>query len=172
MFPSLEVYVPFYIAYANPSTGARDVATEVQLTPGPALVEYPPEPTGTRLETAGGGVVVQQLSGDSRTRAWVWQNYPAWLAGYQALWTVIEPLRSRYRKLAGDTTPYVYLRDTETALFRTVAISGHTVTPTYPWIRVRVVEVSRRPRPAGGLLVYDDTRLVFVVEDPAWNDYG
>lgn len=162
----------FFISYAD-STGARDVVTEVELSPKPTVVEYPQDPTGARIETAGGSLVVQQLVGDNRVRGWVWKSYPDWHVAYQALWAVLQPLRSRYRYLAGDATPYVYLQDTESTLLRHVAISGTTVTVTYPWVRVRVLEVSRALRTEGSsLVVFDNTRLVFVIDDPAFNDVG
>lgn len=164
--------MPFYIAYAD-SSGAKNAATEVELSPRPTSVEYPPEPTGSRIETAGGSVVVQQLTGDPRIRSWIWRGYRAYMPEYQTLWGLIEPLRSRYRKLAGDVTPYVYLKEDETTLLRNIAVSGTTVTPTYGWYRCRIVEVSRTPRQEGTTIVtFDTIKLAFVIEDPSWNDWG
>lgn len=164
--------MPFWIAYANGS-GARNGATEQQLQPKPTLVRYPEGPSGGVIETAGGSVVVQQFTQDARTREWVWMGYPAWYPAYQTLWGQLEPLRSRYRKMAGDATPYVYLKEDETQLFRTISVSGTTVTPTYDWLRCRVLSAHRVMRDEGSsLVVYQQTVLRFVIDDPAYNDLG
>jgi len=119
-------------------------------------------------------LVQQQLSSDPRLRAWVWKNYPEWLTAYQTLWNTLVPLRSRFRYLNGDVTPYVYLKEDETHLMRTASVSGTTLTESYPFFRCRVLEVSRKVRsePFSSRVVYEDTRLVFVIEDPDANDMG
>lgn len=164
--------MPFWIAYAD-SSGNRDVATEVQLSPAPSKVEYPP-PAQTRLPTIAGTTIVQRPTVDNRPRAWVWEGYPGWFQRYQDLWVVLEPLHARYRLVAGDVTPYVYLRENETKMLRRIVVSGHTVTPSYDWFRCRIVGVERRMREGGatGLVVYDQTRLEFVVDDVNYNDLG
>lgn len=160
----------FYIAYAD-SNGAKNASTETVLQPGPGRVVYPVDgPAGAIIETPG-GVIVQSAAKDSRVREWVWENYPGWFAPYQALWNQIEPLQSRYRKRAGDTTPFVYLKEDETKLLRTVAISGTTVTPTYGWLRCRVLRAIRTElRDSSSLVTYARTRLLFTIDDPSYND--
>jgi hypothetical protein len=156
----------FFIAYSD-STGARDPLTEVELSPRPARVIYPEESRATMIETTGGSVVVQYQSQDPRTRTWQWENYPADYAAYMTLWSIIQPLASRYRKLAGDQTPYVWLKEDMTGLLGKVSVSGVTVTPTYDWLRCRVTSVLRPTLQDGTSLVrYAATKLVFIVEDP------
>lgn len=163
--------MPFFIAGAN-TDGSRNVATEVSLTPRPTRVEYPVEPLGTVIPVLGSAVVQQPIA-DNRIRSWIWEGYPGWMPAYQTLWTTLQPLRSRYRVLAG-LSPYVYLRDTESTAFRSVAIGANAVvTESFPWVRVRVIEVSRRMRTQGSsLVVWEATTLKFVIEDPAFNDFG
>lgn len=163
----------FWIAMAD-NTGARNVSTEWEVTPRPTTVEYPAEPTGTRIETAG-TVVVQQTARDTRVRAWRWQGYPGWFAPYQTLWSKIEPLRSRYRKLSGATTPYVYLKEDESKLFHRVTVDTGTgaVSYAYDWFRCRVLESSRLLRTEGSsLVVYAETVIRFVIDDTNYNDFG
>ena len=167
-----DIAMPFWIAYDD-GTGNRDVATETQLSPAPSKVEYPP-PAQTRLPTLAGSTIIQRPTVDNRPRAWVWENYPGWFQRYQDLWTIIEPLHARYRLIAGDTVPWVYLKEDETKMLRTLVVSGTTVTPSYDWFRCRVVNIERRMREGGatGLVVYAETRLEFVIEDSAYNDLG
>jgi hypothetical protein len=165
----------FWVAHADPTTGAIDLATATELHPGPSRFLYPEERTGSRIETADGAVVVQQFSTDQRLRSWVWENYPGWEVNYQALWRLLEPLRGRYRLLAGATTPYCYLKEDESGLFRTVSVAGTglaaTVTATSDWLRVRVLDVKRpRLREGSSLVTYAETTLEFVIADPAYND--
>ena len=159
----------FWVArsFAN---GTMDPSTEVQLTPKP-FVDYPAEPLGKLIEVSSAGVAVQQQSlSDNRIRKWIWRGYPGWNTAYLALWAIIEPLRSRYRLMAGGS-PYVWLRDTESKQLRTIVTNGTTVVESYPWLRCRVLEVSRTPR-GNGLVVFEETTLAFVVDDPTFNDEG
>lgn len=157
----------FWIAFALPN-GTRDTGSEVALTPEPAEVDYPPEPAGTLIDT-GGTVVFQQPSRDQRIRRWVWRHYAGTHAAYTTLWNQLQPLRSRYRLMAGES-PYVYLKDDESLQLRTIATPGTVVTPSYPWFKCRVLEVTRRPK--AGLVVYDETFITFVVDDVSYNDLG
>jgi len=161
----------FWIAYSD-STGARDTGTEAQLQPKPSLVVYPTEgQAGTIIETPG-GVVVQSASKDSRIREWVWERYPGWLPQYNALWNQIQPLRAYYRKLAGDATPFVWLKDDETQLLRSVSVSGTTVTESYGWFRCRVHRVIRPElSESSSLVTYARTRLLFSLADESFNDF-
>lgn len=222
----------FFISKADAS-GNRIAAADKELTPGPGQVEYPHEAAGAVLETAEGRTIQQQVVQDGRRRTWVWRGYPAWLQGYKNLWTVIEPLRSRYRTEFGAATPYIYIKEDVTdELKRSVFYSGTataasatTVTdsaqawgvnalvgyvveltqgsgagefrtiisntatqvttpawsPTVPdtttkyairgkvsdWFRARVLEVSRDIQ-SERFLTYEETRLVFVIDDPTF----
>lgn len=161
----------FWIADAMPGTHALDESSKVLLAPGPSAVEYPQGPLGAVIDTADGRVVLQQPSKDNRRRAWVFQGMRAWMASYQALWPLLERTRSRYR-LQGGKSPYVYLLDAETGeLDQAIAWAGDGVTRTPGWVRVRVIEVSRKLRPAGDV-VYDEIRMGFVIDDPAHNVFG
>lgn len=40
------------------------------------------------------------------------------------------------------------------------------------WFKVRVLDVQRKTREQGGLVVYENTRVDFVVEDATWNYLG
>lgn len=164
--------MPFSIAYAD-SAGDRDGATDTVLSPGPTTVVYPQDPAGKRIATTGGSIIVQQPINDGRIRSWIWSGYPGWYTPYITLWNTIEPLRSKHRLTDGDNTPYVYVMENETQMLRTISVASKTVTPTFPWIKVRVVEVSRQLRTGGSsLVVYAETKLSFVIEDPAYNDLG
>jgi hypothetical protein len=44
--------------------------------------------------------------------------------------------------------------------------------PTDDWFKARVVEVSRKTRDDGGVVMYDVTRFAFVLEDSTYNDLG
>jgi len=179
--------VSFYIGFPDGSTGLfpagglawpADMNTllgsgaVVELTPGPTTVDYP-GPLQTRHETLAGSVVVQQPLVDNRPRSWIWSGYPERHPTYQALWNTIQPLRSRYRAMSGDTFVYVFLMEDETKQLRTVSVVGDVVTEVYPWLKVRVLEVSRKMRASGGSMpVYEETRLTFTIEDVAYNDLG
>lgn len=164
--------MPFWIAYSQ-ANGTRDTGTETQLSPKPTRVEYPQEPAGSRIQTVS-SVIVQQPLYDTRVRSWIWENYADWLPAYQTLWAQIEPLRSRYRKLASaGNSPFIWVREDETKQLRTISVSGTTVTPTYGWLRARVIEVSRAMRTSGSsLVVWGETKLSFVLEDASYNDLG
>jgi hypothetical protein len=161
-----------YYAYAN-IDGSRNSATDTLLSPRPTRVRSPQEPTGTVIPVAAGSVVVQQPLTDNRVRSWVWEGYPDWLPSYQPLWDTLQSFRSRYRAQAG-LSPYVYLRDDESRTLRQVAVSGAgVVSVTYPWVRVRVIEVSRRIREGqSSLVVWEETAMKWVIEDAAFNDFG
>ena len=134
-------------------------------------MDYPTDPLGTRQEIPNGSVVLQQPLRDPRVRRWVWEGYPDWYWPYRALWGFLEPLRSRYRFQSGNS-PYVWVRDTESGGLRTVGSAGDVVTPTYSWLKVRVVEVSRKMGTKSTLPTFDTTMLSFVVADEAFNDLG
>jgi hypothetical protein len=164
--------MPFFIAYADPVTGLQDTGTNTQLSPAPSDVEYP-SPQQTRLATAAGTTIVQRPPVDNRVRSWIWQGYPGWFQRYQDLWTVIEPLHARYRLTDGDATPYAYLKEDETKMLRTISVSGHTVTSAYPYFRCRIINVERKlTQGPKGLVVYAETRIDFVIDDPTYNDLG
>ena len=161
----------FWIADANPGTHTVDESSKLQLIPGPVAVEYPNAPLGTTLETADGRVIVQQPSKDGRQRAWIWNNIPAWLPAFPALWTALERTRSRYRLEAG-LSPYVYLYDGETKeLSKATGWAANAVTRTEDWVRCRVLGVTRTVRP-GGDVVYSEVRLRFVIDDPTHTYFG
>jgi hypothetical protein len=163
--------VPFYIALPDEGTGLKNAATELILAPGPTRVEYPPDPTGKRLETTSGSLIVQQPLVDSRPRAWVWSGYPLWYPSYTTLWDNLQGLRSRYR-LAQNLLPYVFLKEDETHQLRTLTFTSG-VDETYPWLKVRVIEVSRQLRESQtSLPVFENTKLVFTIEDATYNDLG
>ena len=159
----------FWFARALPN-GDKDDGTETQLVPNP-FVEYPSTPAGKLIE-AGGTVVFQQPDRNNRVYTWVWLGWPADNPQYQALWALIEPLRSRYRLMAGHS-PYVYLREEESMQLRTIATPGTYVAQSSPWFKCRVLEVSRTLRTGGSsLVVYDRTVLTFVIDDVSFNDFG
>lgn len=229
----------FQIARAD-AAGARIVASETVLAPQPTHVLYPDDLLGTIQETADQRVIVQQPVFDGRRRIWMWSGYPATNVTYQALWPLLESLRSRHRKSLGYATPFAYLKDDVSGKLRvqdiavaagsatsggastltdstkawTVnAFAGYsveilsgtgagqwrrvlsntatqlTISPawtvqpiaasvyslygwTFPWFKVRVVDVERSIRPGGGNVKYEDTRLIWVLEDPLVNDLG
>lgn len=162
--------MPFYLAYPDVN-GAKDTNTEQVIVPGPTRYEYP-GPLQTRHETLSGSLIVQQPLVDSRPRSWIWAGYPEWHEGYRDLWDQLQPLRSRYRLLDGETYAHVFLKEDESKQLRALTINNG-VTESYPWLKVRVIEVSRKMRESGSsLVVYEETRLTFVIEDSAYNDLG
>lgn len=163
--------MPFYIALPD-VTGVKDAGTEQTLTPGPTRVEYP-GPAQTRHETLSGSIIVQQPLLDGRARSWIWAGYPEWYQNYRDLWNTLQPLRSRYRLMDGETYPYIFVKEDETKQLRTVTASSGAVSETYPWLKARVIEVSRKMRESGSsLMVYEETRMTFVLEDSSHNDLG
>lgn len=160
----------FWIAFAQ-ANGTRDTATERRLSPAPTRVVYPTDPLGKRHEIPNGSVVLQQPLRDPRIRQWVWEGYPEWYWPYRALWSVIEPLRSRYRYQSGNSA-YIWVRDFESQGLRSIGSAGNVVTPTYSWFKCRVVEVSRKMGTTSSLPTFDTTVLGFVIEDAAYNDLG
>lgn len=163
--------MPFYISFPSESTGLRDAATEVTLSPGPTRVEYPAEVTGKRLETISGSLIVQQPLVDTRPHSWVWVGYPLWYPSYGPLWNTLQSTRSRYR-LEQNLLPYVFVKETETHQLRTLTFSS-TITESYPWLKVRVIEVSRSLRDSQtSLPVFETTKLVFTIDDASYNDLG
>lgn len=119
--------MPFSWAIAD-SAGAMVTASQTVLSPSPTRVEYPVDIAGSVVETASGVVVVQQPSKDPRRRAWIWQGYPGWWSRTADLWDQLTPLRSKTRISAGQGSPYVYLKDTETGLFRRQVLVPGTAT--------------------------------------------
>jgi len=163
----------FWFAYAD-NTGAIDNGTVTELMPKPTAVEYPQEPRAAQRETAG-SVVVQYANNDNRLRHWIWRGYPGWFASYQGLWAQLETLPGLRRLEAGNATPYVYLKEDETGELRTIAITASTtvVTPSYPFLKCRVLWVTRKLQEQGSSLVkYEETRLTFLIEDTNYNDLG
>jgi hypothetical protein len=211
----------FWIATADTS-GARITTSDLELQPGPSLIEYPTDSAGSILDTVDGNAIHQQPSRDGRRRVWVWSGYPHNQAGYLRVWPVLLSLRSRYRAEAG-LSPYVFLKEDITGGLRrrqsdtgTGSATGFTLTDgtaswtanafqggfvvvagqsravlantattitvgdafvgspsgtyvinyfTADWFRVRVLEVSRHPKPER-TLQYESTRIQFVVDDP------
>lgn len=161
----------FWYAYAD-TDGTLLSGSETELMPKPTRVVYPTEPLAQYLETSGGNVIQQQPNLDSRRRAWEWVGYPGWWVNYQALWSKLEPLRSRYRAAAG-LNPHVYLKEDESQeLCLITPVDADTVTRTFPYWKVRVLGVSRTLRDDGGLVRYEVTRLDFIIVDSAWNYLG
>jgi hypothetical protein len=54
------------------------------------------------------------------------------------------------------------------------SVSGAAVVSywTYPWVRARVLEVSRRAVAGGGRARFENSRIVFVIQDDAWDGLG
>jgi hypothetical protein len=117
----------FWVATAD--TGGTIIeASKMLLSPGPSLVEYPTEPTGSRIETADGIVVVQQPTGDSRIRTWNWKGYRRWMTSYQNVYALLYSLRSR-RRVEYGASPYVYVKDNTTQLlYKETVVTGTATT--------------------------------------------
>lgn len=161
----------FWFAYSQ-LDGTIDNATVTEIMPRPTRVDYDHKPLGQTIVTSGGTVVHQQPARENRIRGWEWVGYPGWFIRYQDLWTQLEPLRSRYRAQAG-LSPYVYLKEDESRELALIGTPTQTSIPrTYPFFKCRVLGVTRETRKDGGLLVFEVTRLEFVIEDASWNYLG
>jgi hypothetical protein len=101
--------VAFWIATAD-LDGLRITDSELELQPAPTRVEYPQDPTGEITATDDGRVVQQQTSRDGRLRTWTWAGYPADQSGFKRVWSVLESLRSRYRRELG-LSPFVFVKE-------------------------------------------------------------
>lgn len=104
----IPVGAGFFVAIAD-AAGARIVASELLLSPGPSQVIYP-RPAYEIRECVDSRVVIQQGIRDKRQRTWAWLSYPANESGYAALWSRLKSLNAAYRQRY-TPTPFVWVKE-------------------------------------------------------------
>ena len=156
----------FWIRWQDVALGAY---TTIALAPGPTFVEYPERRIFTSTVTPDGAVIVSRPMRDSRERAWIWQNYrdSSLLAAYKNQWTQLLTLEYRTRLEAG-LHPFVEIWEDvmpEGGFDRDDG-AGNNV-----WTVVKFLQVDRSSRKQGGRVIYDESRITFIIADSTYTGF-
>lgn len=167
--------MPFLIRYSTDAAPGSSY-TVLELSPGPTEVEYPDYREMTLKHTQDHAVVIQRPIKDSRERKWVWKRYRPQAANYEAQWATLRTLEARQRDLDGKN-PVVQIWEDETIGEGGFSDTTDDLTPdlvTYTniaWTEVKFTQVHRKSQKGGGLIIYDDSWIDFVITDPAWENF-
>lgn len=144
----------------------------LQVRPAPGRVSYP---EGDDI-TVRPSLVVQRPDQDTRPRKWIWEGYRDSIPRYKNLWDTLHTLKVKLRWAAGYTDPRVQIWEnvTEEGGFgeTTDGLTPDLVTYTnLKWTWVRITQVHRKTRPAGGPITYDTSTVEFYIDDENWTDF-
>jgi hypothetical protein len=152
--------------------GIIDSGTIATLSPGPTYVEYPTKFDNTIRFSKDGNPTIQAPLKDARVRHWVWRRYRPTVPGYENLFSQLLQLQYKLR-LTEDTPkpPWVFLKEDVSENFSPLQFSGGTWSVLDDFVRVKVVDVTQNVARQGGIVIYEETRLSFVVDDSNWNTF-
>lgn len=161
----------FWIAEADAS-GNIVMSTATRLNPGPTVVRYPERFNVETKSSKDGTHIAKKLLKDGRIRSWVWKRYKSTIPKYDTLYNRLLNYQYKLRQKSSPAkSQYVFLRETESGNFTKRVWTGNQWIETEPWVRVKVIQVNRSPSEQSGPAVYDETELVFIVDDANWNNY-
>lgn len=167
--------MPFLVRYSTDATPGSTY-TVMELQPGPTEVEYPEFREYKVRHTQDHAVVIQRPIKDSRERKWLWKRYREAAPNYEAQWTTLRTLDARQRSIDGKN-PVIQIWEnetlgeggfSETTDDQAPDLGGYT---NIEWVEVKFLQVSRKSQKGGGIVVFDDSVVTFVVTDPAWENF-
>lgn len=159
--------MPFYVASSD-LNGLIVSGTITQLSPAPTWVDYPERFVNTVRFSKDGAPVVQAPLKDSRPRTWIWKRYRSSVPHFDTLYNLLLNYQYKLRQATGQS-PWVYVRDTESGNLTFRTQNGNTFTENASWVRVKVIQVTKNLAQQGGPAVWEDTKFVWVIDDPTWN---
>lgn len=155
----------FSVRYKQTENG---LYTVLNLRPAPTEVEYPEKRTFNKRTTVDGSVVVQRPLRDGRDRKWIWKSYRPSILPYEDQWKTLEQLEYRSRVESG-LWPLVEIWEdtTDEGGFERYESDGTTKLYT----PVRFLQVTRKTRKGGGLVVYDESVIQFTLSDNTYTAF-
>jgi hypothetical protein len=160
----------FWVAEAD-LNGNILMTTAVRLNPGPTTVRYPDRFAMEVITAEDGTTTVKGALKDGRVRSWVWKRYKSTVPKYDVLYNKLLNYHYKLRQKSSPTkSPYVYIKDTESGNLTIKSWSTDHWVETEPWIRVKILQVSRDIAP-GGRTLFEETVFSFVIDDQQWNNY-
>jgi len=161
--------MPFSVADSD-SFGNIVNGSAVTLIIQPTYVQYPDKFDNVVRTSKDGSIIVQTPTKDSRTRKWFWRNYKSNTPKYNALFSQI--LQFDYKlRLAQGKSPWVYVQDTETLNLGVRTFNGTIWVESFPFIRVKVVQVTQNIAQQSGYPTYGETVFEFYIDDPSFNNF-
>lgn len=167
----------FLIRYYDAETATHVVR---KLRPHPTEVEYPEGDEYRSQVTPDGAVVIQRPMRDSRLRRWVWKRYRPTIAAYEVQYQLLKTLTAKelWRRGQAEVTVQIWEDVTDEGGFGHYEGEGEDgVEPDLVyftnliWTQVKLVNVYRKTRKGGGVVVYDDTVVEFVIADDAYGAF-
>ena len=153
--------MPFRINHTR-----TDVTDPLELTPGPTEVEYPDFRLYNARQTQDSSLIIQRPLNDPRPRKWIWKNYRQSVPNYESQFDDLKLLEARQLDADGYS-PIIQVWENESD---EGGIGGGTEgSPT--WVDAKILQVHRRTRKGGGIVVYDETWIEFIIVDSTWEEF-
>lgn len=153
--------MPFKIQYN------RGAGTEVlDLSPGPTEVDYPDFRLYNARQTQDSALIIQRPLNDPRPRRWIWKGYRQAAPNYESQFDTLRLLEAR--QMAADTyDPVIQVWENESD---EGGLGGGTEGSPV-WTDAKIVQVTRKTRGGGGVAVYEDTIVEFIIVDSTWESF-
>lgn len=158
--------MPFKIRYDAATTAGPPNMQEETLSPGPTDVEYPDFREVNVRRTQDSAAIIQRPLIDTRPRKWIWKRYRQAAPNYETQYDLLRSLEARQRHL-DSKDPNVFIWEDESDEGGFGEMSG----PDEVWTQVKFIQVHRRSQSGGGVVVYDDSWIEFVITDPTWESF-
>lgn len=151
----------FWVCPAT-SGGTRDVGEEILLDPKPTHTDYGDRLNYT-LHESEGRVTKQRSLKNPKTKKWVWEKYRPDVPKYEAQYWTLFNMQEHINVYVNSGSPYVYLKENVTDGL-TIYNSGTGMLES-DWIRCRILVVQRDVRKGGGIVAFENTEVIFTVDD-------
>lgn len=163
------------------SNGLIDSGTITVMRPQPSEVSYPESFVVNPKVSRDGNPIIQLPAKDERERTWIWKDYRAKLAAspdsafyarYETLFNNLLNLQYHVRlSKVPPESEFAYLYEDETGELDKLTLSAGDWVRTSDFVRVKILQVSRTTASRGGSVIYPQTILTFVIDDPNWNAF-
>jgi len=161
----------FQIAEAD-LNGQLDSGTIATLSPGPTFVRYPERFEHTLHVSVDGNPAIQAPMADGRVRSWVWRRYRYDTPKYEGLYNQLLNLQYSLRlKATPSKNEHVFVKEDVTENLSKLNWTGSVWEHLTDWVRVKVTNVTQNVAEQGGKVIYEETKMDFVISDTNWNTF-
>jgi len=151
----------FWVCSAN-ANGTRNVSGVVLLDPKPTYPDYGERLNYTLHETEG-RTIKQRSTKNPKVKKWVWSKYGPNVPLYENQYWLLFNMQEHINVYVNSGSPYVFLKENVTDEF---AIYNSGLGKMEPdWIRCRILLVQRSVGRDGGMVRYDETEMLFTIDD-------
>lgn len=151
----------FWMAAAN-TNHTINSGSIFALDPNPTFPDY-----GDRLKysfhESEGKVIKQRSTKNATKKRWVWKNYRPDILKYENQYWTLFNMQEHINVYINSGSPYVYLKEDVTDGLAEYSIAQSKLVPD--WVRCRILLVQRKERQSGGVVVYDETEVIFTIDD-------